>query len=83
MRLPRMTIRRWMIAVAVVALLLGIGVDVVHRRERARERQLAALITALMQQRDDALMQQIAEFAAATQGATTDPPSFPPLFPPK
>jgi hypothetical protein len=67
-----------MIAVAVVAVLLGIGVDVVHRRERARQRQLAALITVFMQQRDDAIMRQIAEFAAATQGATTDPPPSPP-----
>jgi hypothetical protein len=67
-----------MIAVAVVALLLGIGVDVVHRRELARQRQLAALITALMQQRDDAFMQQIAKFAAPTRGATTDPPPSPP-----
>jgi hypothetical protein len=59
-----------MIAVAVVALLLGIGVDVVHRRQRALQREVAAL-TAHMQQIADKL-------TAATQGATADPSPSPP-----
>jgi hypothetical protein len=56
-----------MIAVAVCALLLGIGVDVVHRRQRALHRQVAAALSAHMQQLADKL-------EAAAQGATTDPP---------
>ncbi len=32
MRLPRMTTRRWMVAVAVFALSIGVGVQLHHRR---------------------------------------------------
>src|SRR5262245_6789904 len=72
MRQPRMSTRRWMLAVAVVALLLGIGVDVVRRRERARQRRIDALITALVQSIAD-------EQSAAVEvlRARTEPPPSP------
>jgi hypothetical protein len=60
-----------MIAVAIVALLLGIGVDIVHRRQRALHRQVAAALSAHMQQITDKL-------AAAAQRPMTDPPPFQP-----
>jgi hypothetical protein len=42
MRLPRMTTRRWMVAVAAVALLMGIGSEVVRElRLASRYRRLA------------------------------------------
>ena len=34
MRLPRMTTRRWMVAVAIVAILIGVGLEVGRRSRR-------------------------------------------------